>query len=243
MNWHKRYQQQAEWTRALRDYAFAQAGLSQAKRVLEVGCGTGAILSSLPTSSTPYGLDIDLSALEECRSHVPCAVLIRGDARHLPYKDECFDLAFCHYLLLWVKDPLLALLEMKRVTRRRGFVLALAEPDYGARLDEPPQLAELGQWQSESLKRQGADVRLGLRLADLFRQAGISIRETGTIKPRAPFHLTEKEQQDEWEVLESDLAGIAPPRAVRRLRELDRQAWAGGLRRLDVPTYFAWGQV
>ena len=47
MNWHSRYLQQAAWTRELRTYVFEQAGISSANRILEVGCGTGAILSGL----------------------------------------------------------------------------------------------------------------------------------------------------------------------------------------------------
>jgi ubiquinone/menaquinone biosynthesis C-methylase UbiE len=45
MNWHNRFLQQAGWTRDLRTYLFAQAGIERARRVLEVGCGTGAVLA------------------------------------------------------------------------------------------------------------------------------------------------------------------------------------------------------
>jgi len=41
MDWHKRYVQQAGWTSELRNYLFKRAGLSGARRVLEVGCGSG----------------------------------------------------------------------------------------------------------------------------------------------------------------------------------------------------------
>ena len=150
MDWHARYTQQANWTRELRDYLFKRIGLTTAERALEVGCGTGAILSEIQTQSL-HGLDILPAALMEARVHAPAARLTRGDALSLPYPNECFEIVFCHFLLLWVSDPHRALGEMKRVTQPGGYVLALAEPDYSARVDEPTELASLGRWQTESL--------------------------------------------------------------------------------------------
>ena len=49
MNWHLRYIQQANWTRELREYLFQRTGMATAERVLEVGCGTGAILGEVRT--------------------------------------------------------------------------------------------------------------------------------------------------------------------------------------------------
>ncbi len=182
MDWHNRFLQQASWTRELRDYLFECAGLARSQRVLEVGCGTGAILSGLATPATVHGLDLEPARLIEARAHVPAAALVCGDSRSLPYPSSMFDITFCHFLLLWVRDPLLALLEMKRVTRPGGAVMALAEPDYDSRVDKPAALAPLGRWQAESLRRQGADPGLGSRLADLFHQAGIWPIETGTLR-------------------------------------------------------------
>jgi len=182
MDWHSRFLQQAAWTRDLRVYLFERAGLTLARRVLEVGCGSGAILSDLATPATVHGLDLEPLRLAEARVHVPAAALVCGNALQLPYPPKVFEITFCHFLLLWVRDPLLALLEMKRVTGTGGAVLALAEPDYDSRVDKPEALAPLGRWQAESLQRQGADPGLGSRLADLFRQADIPPIETGTLR-------------------------------------------------------------
>src|SRR6266498_4655381 len=77
MDWHRRYIQQAKWTRDLRTYLFKRADLADASRVhrtaslvLEVGCGTGAILSELPDHISLYGSDIDAAALAQCQVHV-----------------------------------------------------------------------------------------------------------------------------------------------------------------------------
>jgi SAM-dependent methyltransferase len=242
MDWHRRYLQQAKWTRELRAYLFQQAGLSGGSRVLEVGCGTGAILSELPALLELHGLDIDSAALAQCQVHVPAAHLVRGNALQLPYPDNTFDIAYCHFLLLWVDDPLQALREMKRVTKAGADIFAFAEPDYTARLDEPPELIPLGQWQAESLRRQGADPSLGARLADLFFRAGIRIVETGTLQSDEE-DPSPGDWETEWAVIESDLAGFIPAHDIRKMKVLDRQARERGERTLHVPTYFAWGQA
>jgi SAM-dependent methyltransferase len=261
MDWHSRFIQQATWTRDLRGYLFERAGLNLARRVLEVGCGTGAILSDLTIPAAIHGLDLEPARLAEARRHVPAAALVCGNAMMLPYPSRVFEVTFCHFLLLWVRDPLQALLEMKRVTRPGGAVLALAEPDYDSRVDKPEALVPLGRWQAESLRRQGADPGLGGRLGTLFRQADIQPIEIGTLRSspgssevvpvpawgtrrgggeRPP---TSAERNLEWAVLETDLAGSIPAQEIRRMKLLDEQAWERGERVLHVPTYFAWGKV
>jgi SAM-dependent methyltransferase len=243
MDWHRRFLQQAAWTRDLRINLYEQAGLTRARQVLEVGCGTGAILSDLDTPAAVHGLDLEPFRLAEARAHVPNAVLVCGDALALPYPGQVFEITFCHFLLLWVRDPLQALLEMKRVTNPGGAVLALAEPDYDSRVDKPDALAPLGRWQAESLRRQGANPGLGSRLADLFRQAGIPPIETGSLSRQEGGLSTPEERDLEWAVLESDLAGWFPDQKIRRMKAMDEQAWRMGRRVLHVPTYFAWGRV
>jgi SAM-dependent methyltransferase len=168
--------------------------------------------------------------------------LIRGNALQLPYSNETFDIVYCHFLLLWVKDPLQALLEMKRVTKPGAHIIAFAEPDYSARVDQPGKLVQLGRWQTESLKRQGADPGLGAQLADLFFRAGIELLETGTIQ-NAGDDPSPDEWEAEWAVIESDLAGQVADDDIHKMKILDQQARARGERKLYVPTYFAWGRT
>ena len=239
MNWHARYLQQAGWTRPLRNYLFEQAGISAARRVLEVGCGTGAILQELSTPAALHGLDLDPVALAESRIHASAVSLARGDGHYLPFPDQSFDIVYCHFLLLWVRNPLQVVREMARVGR---CVLALAEPDYSQRVDEPAALKPLGEWQSESLRRQGADPSFGAQLAETFHQAGINLIETGPIQGQAVMRSV-ADWENEWDVIESDLAGIAPQEEIQKMKGLDELARKQGKRTLHVPTYFAWGKT
>jgi ubiquinone/menaquinone biosynthesis C-methylase UbiE len=239
MNWHSRYLQQAAWTRDLRTYLFEQAGLKTAHRVLEVGCGTGAILGDIVTPASLHGLDLQRDSLAECGIHAPAASLTLGDGHFLPYPDQSFDIVYCHFLLLWVKDPLQVLCEMARVGRS---VLALAEPDYSQRVDEPSALKPLGEWQTEALRRQGANPSFGASLAETFYRAGINLIETGPIQGQVVMNSAE-DWEKEWAVIESDLAGIAPGVEVQKMKKLDEVARRNGERTLHVPTFFAWGKT
>jgi ubiquinone/menaquinone biosynthesis C-methylase UbiE len=242
MNWHIRYAQQANWTRPLRSYIFEKARLENAQRVLEVGCGTGAVLSELPEGPTLYGLDIDRNALIECGQHASRARRVQGNVLHLPFSESSFDIVYCHFLLLWVQNPLQALLEMKRVGRPGGQVIAFAEPDYLHRIDAPEELIPLGRWQTESLVKQGADPGLGARLAELFFEAGIQIVETGEIQG-GKSEPSDEAWKLEWNVIQSDLRGWVPDQDLQKLKHIDRHARENGKRILHVPTYFAWGRI
>jgi len=239
MNWHARYLQQAAWTRNLRTYLFEQAGLTSARRVLEVGCGTGAILRDLVTPAALHGLDLEPASLAECRIHAPAALLTHGDAHSLPYPDQSFDIVYCHFLLLWVHNPLQVVREMARVGQS---VLALAEPDYTQRVDEPSALKPLGEWQTEALRRQGANPSFGAKLAETFYQAGIKLIETGPIQGEAVVRSAE-DWKNEWAVIESDLEGIVPDEEIQRMKKLDETARKHGERTLQVPAYFVWGKT
>ncbi len=243
--WQARFTQQSYWTAAVRRYLYGRLKLDQAARVLEVGCGPGVILNDLrqSTSATVHGLDIRFDFLRLAQSALPACPLVCGDTLSLPYADASFDISICHYLLLWLADPVQALAEMRRVTRPGGFVVALAEPDYTARIDHPDELAVLGEMQAESLAAQGADPGIGQRLLALFQQAGLEEVQAGLLggewgRPMDPEFL-----KSEWSLLEQDLKGRITREEFFRLRQVDLSAWQQGIRILYVPTFYAWGRV
>lgn len=243
--WHRRFLQQAEWTRDLRRYLYGKTGLSQARRILEVGCGTGAVTAELGalTSATVFGLDHYVPHLEFARQYDASAFLAQGDAQALPYPSGIFDVTYCHYLLLWVPNPLAVVAEMRRVTRPGGAVLAMAEPDYGGRIDYPPELEALGRRQHEALKRQGAEPEMGRRLGALFAGAGLQAVETGVLGGQWRGRPEPEAWDEEWLILQADLQDQVSPSALAQLRAADEAAWQRGERVLFVPTFYAWGQV
>ena len=249
VNWHSRFRQQAGWTRELRNYLFQKAGLKPGSRILEVGCGTGAILGDIRNSADLqiHGLDIAPEMLKQAAINAPSAQLTMGDAHTLPFSNGIFEITFCHYLLLWVSSPLAVLREMKRVTRKGGVVMAMAEPDYTARIDEPKFLEELGTLQTESLVEQGADTQMGIKLGNLFQEAGIDLVEFGWMQDeaRAALHsrLKQLEYDQEWEVLESDLQNRLTSTQLEKYHQDYQGACRDGSIRIHIPTAFAWGTV
>lgn len=266
MDWHARFTQQARWTEGLRRYLFEITGLAPGLRLLEVGCGTGAVLASLTTAGCRlHGLDLDRQFLRQARQNLSAPAsrqiddipppnplppsslfpntpsFVQADAHHIPYADGAFDLVCCHFLLLWVRDPVQVLSEMRRVTRPGGWVLALAEPDYGGRVDFPEDLVQLGRLQEAALRRQGAETRLGRRLSALFHVAGLTEVETGVLGGQWRGAPTAEELALEWAVLEADLNDEVTADELARLRQIDAQAWARSERVLFVPTFYALG--
>jgi SAM-dependent methyltransferase len=243
MNWHARFTQQARWTEQIRRYLLQRAGLSSSMRLLEVGCGTGAVLSTLAESGCQvHGLDLEDAFLLQAKRNTPAAALVQGDAHFLPYAEASFDIVCCHFLLLWVVDPARVLAEMRRILRPGGWLLALAEPDYGGRIDYPDELIQLGALQEAALRRQGAETRLGRRLAALFHAAGLQEVETGVLGGQWRAAPAPEDLAQEWQVLQADLGGALPPEELARLRQSDAQAWASGARVLFVPTFYAAGR-
>jgi ubiquinone/menaquinone biosynthesis C-methylase UbiE len=245
-DWHQRYLQQAAWSRTIRDYLSIRSGLHVLQTVLEVGCGTGAILKDL--LMTPgrlvFGVDNNINHLRFTIQKFPRSLLSCGNAHHLPFKQKSFDACVCHYFFLWLSDPLHALGEMVRVTRSGGIIIAFAEPDYGGRIDYPKELEVVSQWQSESLRKQGADPDMGRKLRSLFTNAGLKNIESGVMG--GEWKETEKAQdiEMEWSIIRSDLSkDIDKTEQLKWLEEIDRSSREQNTRIQFIPTFYTWGRI
>ena len=237
--WHQRYTQQVRWTLAARRYIFDKIGAHPSQRILEVGCGSGAVLESLCKDrfSNAIGLDIDYASL---RLAIP-EIVTNADALNIPFTRKFFDICLCHFLLLWAANPLKVLNEMARVTVKGGWVIALAEPDYGGRIDFPEELKQLGKIQSQSLQDQGADVYTGRNLKSLFVDCGLENIQSGIISAEwAQDFMIDFEL--EWSVLRKDLEGHVSSKEMERYYRIDLEASRQGRRVLFVPIFYAFGQ-
>jgi SAM-dependent methyltransferase len=244
-DWHQRFYQQASWTASIRRRLYKMTDITNASHVLEVGSGTGVITEELATlfGLRPIGLDIDHAATAYANSRDRLSSYVTGDGLNLPFPNHRFDTTICHFLLMWIPDPDQVVLEMVRVTKPNGWVMALAEPDYGGRIDYPLEFAECGAMQERSLDAQGADPRIGRKLRALLTNAGLVGVKAGVLGGEWHGSPSLEEHASEWRILASDLGDTLSKKALTSLEQLDRKAWENGSRILFVPTFYAHGRV
>ena len=101
----------------------AVADLIKDREVLEVGCGTGLMLTRMaPVARSVAGVDLSAGMLEKARRRG--LNVTQADATTLPFPDESFDAAVSFKVLAHVEDIKTAMAEMCRVVRPGGIVAA-----------------------------------------------------------------------------------------------------------------------
>ena len=107
----------------LADFAEVAAG----QRVLDVGCGPGALTAELVTRLGPAAVSaVDPSEpfVAAVRERHPGVGVRRAAAEQLPFGDHEFDAALAQLVVHFMADPVVGLREMARVTRKQGVVAA-----------------------------------------------------------------------------------------------------------------------
>ena len=101
--------------------------LQPGESLLDVGCGTGALLEALLATGREAqlsGADLSPEMLEVARSRLGKAVLLKqSHAESLPFPDEAFDVVVSTNAFHYFRNPPAALEEMARVLRPRGRIV------------------------------------------------------------------------------------------------------------------------
>jgi SAM-dependent methyltransferase len=105
------------------DLASVEAG----ERVLDVGCGPGALTAELVRrlgADAVSAVDPSEPFVEAARERQPGVDVQRAAAEELPFDDRAFDAALAQLVVHFMADPVAGLREMGRVTRKDGVVAA-----------------------------------------------------------------------------------------------------------------------
>jgi SAM-dependent methyltransferase len=103
------------------------AGVGPAMRVLDVGCGPGALVGELVARVGPHlvwAVDPSEPFVGAARLRYPGVDVRVAVAEQLPFADQVFDAALAQLVVHFMQDPAAGLAEMARVTRPGGVVAA-----------------------------------------------------------------------------------------------------------------------
>lgn len=134
MSLQERYEEHHRERRGDGDFVFVperipilQEAIGRGKRVLDLGCRSGALTRHFLDGNEVVGLDVDAAALAKAaeRGITP----VRGDVEEpLPFEDASFDAVVAGELLEHLRFPDALVAEIRRVLRPRG-VLAGSVPN------------------------------------------------------------------------------------------------------------------
>ena len=120
----------ASWAGSARRLSGQMADLARSgagQRVLDVGCGTGALTGELVARLGPGGWrpsDPSEPFVAATRARHPGVDVRQARAEVLPFPDGAFDATLAQLVVHFMKDPIAGLTEMGRVTRPDGVVAA-----------------------------------------------------------------------------------------------------------------------
>ena len=158
------------------------ASVATSQRVLDVGCGPGALTTELVRRVGPSSVsavDPSESFVTAVQERHPAVHVQRASAEQLPFDNNFFDAALAQLVVHFMKDPVAGLREMGRVTRRDGAVAACVWDHEGG--GGPLSLF----WDAARVLDPDVDGEAGLAgaregdLAHLFHDAGLrEVEET-----------------------------------------------------------------
>jgi SAM-dependent methyltransferase len=113
------------------DAVFDAIDLATDAHLLDAGCGTGlAMQLAGKRGARPTGVDAAAGMLAVAWERLPHSDVRHGELERLPFDDDVFDAAVAFDAVQYADEPVVALRELRRVTRPEGAVAVLvwAEP-------------------------------------------------------------------------------------------------------------------
>ena len=160
---------------------YLEVGLKDAKKILDVGCGSGVVTRDIArlTKGTVIAIDGSADMLVVAKNILQGysnVHLCLGKAQNLPFPNNIFDLITCNLLFMWVDQPQTVINEMTRIVKPGGKILASLEPDYGGKIHWPehPRVDPL--FAGEAIRKKGGDPHIGRKLRALFTRAGLQTK-------------------------------------------------------------------
>jgi SAM-dependent methyltransferase len=161
-----------------------RVGLRPGQTAIDLGCGPRGILDLLASRVSPGGRVVGLDADQ---AHTAMAArfvsgrglsgveIVTADARRTGLPSGSFDLVHARTLLINLPEPAEVVAEMVRLAKPGGAV-AVAEPDTEHVLCYPPNPAfdRICAIFPAVFSRNGADLTIGRRVPELFRDAGLT---------------------------------------------------------------------
>ena len=159
------------------------AGIESGMRVLDVGCGPGALserLAGVAGDGQLGAVDPSEPFVAACRERAPGADVRRGDAEELPWEEDAFDAALAQLVVNFLRDPLAGASEMRRVVRPGG-VVAACTWDYGDGMEMLRLFWDAARTLDDAAPDEGRTMRYRSteELEELWREAGMDEVETG----------------------------------------------------------------
>ncbi len=160
------------------------AAVRRGQRVLDVGCGPGALTAELVRrlgAGAVCAVDPSRPFAVAVGERLPGVEVAVAAAERLPFPAGAFDAALAQLVVHFMADPVAGLHEMGRVTRRGGTVAACVWDHAGARGPLTTFWRAVRELDPSAHDESGlAGVGEG-QLAGLFAQAGLTVADATTL--------------------------------------------------------------
>ena len=236
------------YSRSLSPQLADLAGVRAGQRVLDVGCGPGALTTELVGrlgADAVAAADPSEPFVEAARRRHPGVEVAVAGAEDLPFEDGAFDAALAQLVVSFMSDPVAGLVEMRRVTRAGGIVAACVWDLAGGPSPLTPFWRGVAEVIPDARDESGmAGAREG-QLAALFESAGLD----DVVGDELWVHGEHARFEDWWEPF---TLGVGPAGAylaaldedtAAEVRERCRLLLGDGPLRLPMRAWAARGRV